>query len=190
MRRFSEKEVWNSGKFTVDDNGFVWRQGARAEKKLPLGYLQVRVMVNNVRYCTGAHRLVWHALNGPIPKGLVVNHKNGIKDDNRPENLEVCTDSENLSHAHRTGLINQTGQKNPAAKLTDLQVEEIRAIYGEGKSTMKSIANQFGVVHQTVSKIIRGERRASQPGKTSKKNRIKVRMVLDSLTEKFKKSKS
>lgn len=33
------------------------------------------------------HILVWEKTNGPLPKGWVVHHFNGIKNDNRPENL-------------------------------------------------------------------------------------------------------
>lgn len=53
------------------------------------------------------HQLVAETFIGKVP-GMVVNHINGIKTDNRPENLEYITNSENVLHAHRTGLMPQT----------------------------------------------------------------------------------
>lgn len=164
MRRFAEKTVWESGVFTVDNGGRIWRDGKRAERHTGSGYLQVRVMRGGVRYYTTAHRLVWHATMGPIPEGMVVNHKNGIKDDNRPENLEVVSYSENTKHAYRTGLKDQHGEMNPAAKLTDPQVESIRKLYATGQYTMDQIGKMFGVRFQHVSRIVRGQRRPLQGG--------------------------
>lgn len=45
------------------------------------------------------HRLVWAEDNGPIPDGHVVHHRNGVKDDNRLENLELMTAAEH-NRAH------------------------------------------------------------------------------------------
>ena len=42
------------------------------------------------------HRLIYEAFNGPIPDGLMINHLNGIKDDNRLENIETCNASQTL----------------------------------------------------------------------------------------------
>jgi hypothetical protein len=53
----------------------------------------------------GIHILVALAFVGPRPDGYEVNHKNGIKTDNRPANLEWMTSGENSRHAARMGLL-------------------------------------------------------------------------------------
>lgn len=51
------------------------------------------------------HRIVAEAFIGPSPfPKATINHKNGKKSDNRPENLEWISQSENVKHAWRTGL--------------------------------------------------------------------------------------
>ncbi|WP_084158700.1 HNH endonuclease [Solidesulfovibrio alcoholivorans] len=163
-------ELIQSGEIQIDHNGAFWKQNnrdkVRAEHKTSLGYLQLRKMIDGHRYHVGAHRVVWAYHNGQIPDGHVINHKNGIKDDNRPENLELTTSSENQKHANRNGLRDQRGQRNPRAKLTDRQVAEIRLAYSEGGYTQSQLAERYGVAFQTVSKIVRGDSRSSQPGKT------------------------
>ncbi|GJD72606.1 hypothetical protein CFIICLFH_0823 [Methylobacterium goesingense] len=124
-------------------------------------------MIEGRRIHCGAHRLVWQHLHGDIPEGFEINHDNGLKDDNRPRNLLCGTGGENVKHAHRGGLIDQHGQKNPSAKLTDSQVAQIRLAYDKGGFTMEQLAARFGVRHQTVSKIVRGERRPKQGGPVS-----------------------
>lgn len=144
----------------------MWRDGRRAEHRAG-EYLQVRVSINGRRCYTTAHRLVWHALKSSIPSGMFINHKNGIKDDNRPENLELATPSQNIRHAHASGLIDQRGQKNPASKLTDRQVSQIRLAYADGSYTQAHLAEKFGVSFQAISKIVRGDRRKLQGGPTA-----------------------
>lgn len=164
MKRFQEAIVWNSGKFRVDDAGRVWRGNRRAENDAG-EYLQVKVMISGVRHYTCAHRLVVHALRGPIPTEHVINHKNGVKKDNHPENLEVVTASNNAMHANREGLRDQRGQKNPAAKISDANVARIRLRYAEGGISQAQLAHEFGVTFQAISKIVRGHRRVSQLGR-------------------------
>ena len=49
------------------------------------------------------HRKVWEEHHGPIPSGMHIHHINGIKDDNRIENLELVTHTENMRKPDRFG---------------------------------------------------------------------------------------
>lgn len=172
------------GLLRIDQDGSIWKVAElrgnrwngrqtlrsiepRRAENLTGQYLAVRWMTGATRIHCLAHRLVWHHFNGPVPKGAVINHLNGDKLDNRPSNLELSTHSENKKHSYRIGTSDQSGQKNPAAQLTDSQVAAIRVMYESGVKTQAMIAKQFGVSHQAISKIVRGDRRPQQKGPTS-----------------------
>lgn len=174
-------EFVKDGYLEIDASGCVWRNGIRrgkksggshvvdclrrpAEKRLPSGYIMVRAQIDGVRIVGLAHRLVWQHFYGDIPDGMVINHKNGVKDDNRPENLEVVSYSENMKHAYRVGLIDEHGENNPAATLADNQVGRIRAAYASGDFTMTELAERFCVSVQHISRLVKGKRRRKQAG--------------------------
>lgn len=75
------------------------------------GYLQVQIKnkENNKFKEYRIHRLVMMVFVGE--KKLDVNHKNGIKTDNRLVNLEYCTRSENILHAYENSLNPNFGEK-------------------------------------------------------------------------------
>ncbi|NNS07293.1 NUMOD4 motif-containing HNH endonuclease [Erwinia sp. JH02] len=68
------------------------------------GYLRVGINKNNKQVRFIVHRLVALAFLPEETDKSFVNHKNGIKHDNRLENLEWCTAKENSLHAVKTGL--------------------------------------------------------------------------------------
>lgn len=65
------------------------------------GYMFIGLNRNQFKTGYRVHRLVAIAFIGDVPENMQINHKNGIKNDNRVENLEICTPSENTLHAFR-----------------------------------------------------------------------------------------
>ena len=103
------------------------------------------------------HRLVAEAFIGPRPVGMQINHKNGIKNDNRLSNLEYCTPSENMKHCFATGLQSNVGERHSRAKLTDAKIIEIRRMLALGFSQIE-IGATMGVSSSAISLISSGKR--------------------------------
>ncbi len=125
------------------------------------GYLRIGLYDETGRKCKLVHRLVAEAFI-PNPKNKpAVNHINGCKTDNNVTNLEWSTASENLYHAHNNGLrpkLDNQGEKNGFAKLTEAQVIHIKQLLADGKLTQKAIASHFNVSRETISNIKNGRR--------------------------------
>ena len=86
-----------------------WTSGA--------GYLKIGIKYGGKQHKAYVHRLVADAFVDN-PRGLnEINHKNGNKHDNRAENLEWCTHSQNLKHAYATGLCVTTERQREQARI-------------------------------------------------------------------------
>lgn len=104
--------AWDKSKYVAGSDGLIYSTDFNhtGKTKALKGYLDkhgyhcVLMNIDGRRVFTGSHKLVARAFLGekPTPK-LVVNHKNGIRTDNRPENLEYLTQKENTIHGWKRG---------------------------------------------------------------------------------------
>lgn len=146
------------GKYQVDpENGIVFGTKGRAIGFRSNGYIRCTLHENGKPLNVSAHRLIWECVYGPISGNMVVNHKNGIRNDNRILNLELVTNAENVRHAFSIGLNKgRPGITNPNAKFSSKDVDTVRELRALGLKQCK-IAEHLGMSQIHVSRICRGE---------------------------------
>lgn len=130
------------------------------------GYHCVRLHDKSRDRFARAHRLVLEAFVGPCPEGMLCRHLNGIRTDNRPENLAWGTPAENTADSIAHGT-HRRGEASPKSKLTSAQVRDIRAMVRAG-STHRAAARAYGVSFNAVDAIIQRRSWAHLPDVESK----------------------
>jgi len=161
---YENYEVSNLGIVRSLDHYCIGRYGSGKQtgrilkqSKSKKGYLMVSLSKDKIKFTTSAHRLVAIAFIPNLENKPQVNHINGIKGDNRIENLEWCTNSENQIHAIKNKLTNpNTGEKHHNSKLTNKQVLNARALHKIGFTNL-ILAKDYGVSAPAMSKILRKE---------------------------------
>jgi len=123
-------------KFEIDESGcWVWR-GSRFRT----GYANIANDPGKTRL---AHRVVYEALVGPIPQGLVLDHLCRVRHCINPEHLELVTGLENTRRGLKGVL---TG--NPEV----LASAKARVLAGE---LIKDVAADIGVYHSVLGKHLK-----------------------------------
>lgn len=119
------------------------------------GYPQVRIYVNSVKTCQKIHKLVMISFKqNEYFEGAVINHIDGNKLNNRLDNLEWCTPSENQKHAYKNNLLNiKPGRDHNVSKLKSEQVKEIKNLLKTKKLTMKEISKKYSISYENVRSI-------------------------------------
>jgi hypothetical protein len=125
------------------------------------GYKQVVLYKDKKPKGHSVHRLVAAAFV-PNPEKLPwVNHRNGVKHDNKVENLEWCTRSENARHAAVSGLMRpQRGEANGNCSFSDREWRVVSRLSEIGFSQY-AIAEMFGTSQGTICNLLKQKREAS-----------------------------
>jgi hypothetical protein len=121
------------------------------------GYLMARIKrgSGSTRSLERIHRLLWEMAHGTeVPSGMLVRHLDDVKSNNAPGNLALGTHLDNMTDRVANGN-GQDGERNATAKLTEIQVREIKRRRAVGES-LRSLATEFGISIQRVCDLSKG----------------------------------
>lgn len=142
----------------VKSNGRTYTRKSKILKTaLYQGYEKGALSIDGKMYSFAVHRLVMDAFVPNDENKETVNHKNGIKTDNKVSNLEWMTRSENCQHSFDTKLQHpKKGSLNGRAILKEQDVKEIRRVAASGKRYYgrKELAEKYKVSEAHIKEIV------------------------------------
>lgn len=145
--------------YTINSNGKIFSDNSGEMKTRNRAGTEYQIInfstTNGKKKTYRLHRLVMMAFE-PIDNmaEMEVNHKDGNKKNNKLENLEWCTASENQQHAFKTGLQHaRKGECSNFSKLKRSDIEKIHNLRNQGL-TQKEIAKIIGCTPSNISCIL------------------------------------
>ena len=126
--------------------------------KTKAGYMIVVLYLHGRKRPEYVHRLVASAFFGGQPSHEhLIAHFDGVRENNRVDNLRWATQSENQQDRKRHGTY-QYGENNPYAKLTERDIADIRSMDYSVRGTATKIAKKYGISDGALSGIRSGRR--------------------------------
>lgn len=124
-------------------------------KQSQFGYIQTKLNKNSKFWMPIVSRLVAEHFCNPPEYKWVANHINCVRWDNRAENLECISQSQNMRYAYRLGRKSQNGEKNHQAKITMEIAKSIRRYKEENDHlSNREIGLKFGLAQGHIKDIV------------------------------------
>lgn len=177
VRIINSMEKWKeipflNGQYSASNYGRIKRNYGESIVKMKNGKIRKTIFYEKILICNKlslkgylrvninkrvwfVHTLVAKTWLNELPKKNQVNHKNGIKTENRIENLEWVSNIENRLHAKKLGLI---ACRKTGFGLSIEKCKEIIELYSTGKYLQRELGEQFKVCQQTISNILRNKK--------------------------------
>ncbi len=155
----STKTTYNFKYYKTPEKAYTTTIKMLSCQKNPVtGYVAVILCKNKVQKRLYVHVIVATAFLPNPENKKTVNHKFGIRHDNRLSQLEWATHSEQKLDAFKKGYSKTTkGIQTWTSKLTEDDVKKICELYHAGGTTTRQLADQFGIQNPTVTNIINGK---------------------------------
>lgn len=154
-------EIWKThptSGYLVSNTGRIINPKTNYELKPTLGERGYYKISTSVCRAGHVHCAVVEAFIGLIPKGMHVNHIDGVKTNNHLSNLEIVTPSENTKHAYAMGLVNgKKGEDNSNAKVTEEDIYMMYSLFELGYNN-DYIGEKFGLHPRYISLVRHGKR--------------------------------
>lgn len=145
--------------YRISGNGNIINEAIKKQRTCK-GYSVVSIKYNNVKKALKVHRLVAITFLDNPQKKPEVNHKNGVKSDNRVENLEWVSSSENSIHAFATGLRKQYTGEAHYNSIRIKQYSKEGALIKEW-GAMADACRVYDIKPQSLSSCLTGKSRTS-----------------------------
>lgn len=133
------------------DACWLWTAGCSSE-----GYGSFRVLGRVV----GAHLFAYTLLCGPVADGLVVRHKCDNRRCCNPAHHVLGTQLQNVRDRVERGRCAR-GERNGRCKLSDADLDEMRAFYATGGWRQRDLASAFGISPDHCGELLRGLHRGT-----------------------------